>query len=140
MSTEEENKSIAFEIEFKENPNAPIPEHIKKRLEEESQTSLSDEQLRKKLTAKLEAAELRKKKVEETKAAKAAQEVAHAKKVAEEQRRLSDAQKSENLARLQEKFDNAEARREEAQKGKIDKIEKIANYRDGTDNKKPDSS
>ncbi|CAG8483897.1 5236_t:CDS:2 [Funneliformis caledonium] len=38
MSTEEESKaSIAFEIEFKKNPNAPFPEHYKKRLEEESQ-------------------------------------------------------------------------------------------------------
>src|SRR2546421_10941853 len=111
MSTEENKASIAFEVEFKENPNAPIPEHIKKKLEEESQRSLSDEELREKLTAKLEAAEERKKQVEENKAAKAAQEVAHAKQVAEQQRKLSDVQKAENLAKLQENLNNAEARR-----------------------------
>lgn len=125
MSTEEESKaSIAFEIEFKKNPNAPFPEHYKKRLEEESQRSLNDEELRAKLKAKLEAAEERKKKAEEEKAAKAAQEVAHAKKVAEEHRRLSDTQKSESLAKLRENLVNAEARREEVQKEKLGKIAK----------------
>ena len=122
MSAEENKSSIAFEVEFKDNPNAPIPEHIKKKLEEEHQRSLSDDELREKIKAKLDAAEERKRMAEETKAAKAAQEVAHAKKVAEEQRRLSDAQKAESLAKLQENLDNAGARREEAQKEKREKI------------------
>ncbi|CAG8680589.1 9421_t:CDS:2 [Rhizophagus irregularis] len=90
MSTEEK-ASIAFEVEFKKNPNAPIPDHIKSKLVEEA----------------------------------AAQEVAHAKQVAEEQRRLSDAQQAENKAKLQENLDNAEARREEAQKEKLEKMSKL---------------
>ena len=124
MSTEENKSSVAFEVEFKENPNAPIPEHIKKKLEEENQRTLTDEELREKLKAKLDAAEERKRAAEENKAAKAAQEVAHAKKVAEEQRRLSDAQKAESLAKLQENLDLAEARREEAQKERLGKMQR----------------
>jgi hypothetical protein len=127
MSTEENKTSIAFEVEFKENPNAPIPEHIKKKLEEENQRTLDDKELREKLTAKLEAAEERKRQVEENKAAKAAQEVAHAKQVAEQRRKLSDTQKAENLAKLQENLENAEARREEAQKEKREKLARKSN-------------
>src|SRR5215471_7082970 len=111
MATEDKN-SVAFEVEFKKNPNAPIPDNIKAKLEQEAGKNLSEEELRAKLQAKLEAAEERKKKVEESKAAKAAQEVAHAKQVAEEHRRLSDVQKAENLAKIQENLDNAGARRE----------------------------
>lgn len=110
MSTEEK-ASIAFEVEFKKNPNAPIPDHIKAKLVEEEGKNLSEDELRTKLQAKLDAAEERKKKLEEEKATKAAQEVAHAKQVVEEQRRLSDVQKAENKAKLQENLDNAEARR-----------------------------
>ncbi|GBB99422.1 hypothetical protein RclHR1_03520002 [Rhizophagus clarus] len=124
MSTEDKN-SVAFEVEFKKNPNAPIPDHIKAKLVEEAGKNLSEDELRAKLNAKLEAAEERKKKMEEEKAAKAAQEVAHAKQVVEEHRRLSDAQKAENLAKLQENLDNAEARREEAQKERLEKVAKL---------------
>ncbi|GBC32095.2 hypothetical protein GLOIN_2v1846543 [Rhizophagus irregularis DAOM 181602=DAOM 197198] len=78
MSTEEK-ASIAFEVEFKKNPNAPIPDHIKSKLVEEAGKNLNEDELRAKIQAKLDAAEERKKKMEEEKAAKAAQEVAHAK-------------------------------------------------------------
>ncbi|CAG8580767.1 13432_t:CDS:1 [Cetraspora pellucida] len=108
MSTNEETpSSVAFEVDIKENPDAPVPKHILERFTEEKEISGED------INAKLTAAEERKKQLDAEKAQKAASEVAHAKKVAEEQRRLSDAKNSESLAKLQEKLSQAETRRQD---------------------------
>ncbi|CAG8559426.1 1138_t:CDS:1, partial [Scutellospora calospora] len=99
--------SVAFEVDIKENPDAPVPKHILERFNEEKEFSGEE------INAKLTAAEERKRQLDSEKAQKAGSEVAHAKKVAEEHRRLSEESNKESLAKLQEKLSQAESRRQD---------------------------